>query len=89
MTSGIIEIIIGVLAIILIVKVGKSLAKCLFYFLIGVGIFMLIKGVGDWAFIETVGLSVFEWIGSHISGDGADVISNSTAGTAMFSSLLI
>ncbi|MBQ6569203.1 MAG: hypothetical protein IJL87_03000 [Clostridia bacterium] len=64
MTSGIIQILIAAVIVVILFKIAKNIAKTLFIALIVVAAVIFLKGVVDWAMIESMGMSFFEWIGS-------------------------
>jgi len=69
MGEGLLQIVISAVLIFVALKIAKNIAKTAFIAVIVIAGFLLVKGVIDWAMIESVGYSIFEWIKSKISGE--------------------
>lgn len=83
-TSGILQIGIAVLIVWLALKFLKDMAKGIIFAVIGVAIFLVVKGVIDWAMIASVGESLFEWIKQKIAEGSAETASILLNGPNLF-----
>ena len=63
MGEGILQIAIAVIIVVVLFKLAKNIAKKVFYLVITIAAIILLKGIVDWVMIETIGISLFEWIG--------------------------
>ena len=63
MGEGILQIAIAVIIVVVLFKLAKNIAKKVFYLVITIAAIILLKGIVDWVMIETIGISLFVWIG--------------------------
>lgn len=71
MGEGLLQIIIGAVLILTALKIAKNIAKTLFIAVIAVAGFLLVKGIVDWAMLETLGYSVLEWLKIKLADNSA------------------
>lgn len=62
MGEGLLQILLAIVIIVIVFKIAKNIAKKLFFLIIAIAAIVFLKGIIDWAMIESVGLSLFEWL---------------------------